>query len=368
MDAVGRAGGRLTGARGWGAPTRRQALCNLELLRRRVAAGMLDLHIDDCHRALRRFAAAAAADHDAPGCGAGAGDPEWRCRLETLSVRLQEMVDFLVADRALLFRMPALVAQQAANRPTGSAPGIAGLFALERGQPSIGQQSQRAREAEAENNAGRQALARYRPPTGPVQESVDSASLLLVVQHQEACNAPLSDVVEEAAIRVEAGVAEISGSTGSDGGGVSGKGGGLSPDAQPAAPSASAAALAGSSVEVGQGEMTKSFEKRLPAGEGNTLPQGDMAALPLDPAPPWIEHVNKEELAAAIRRRERAGGVASSGTVTGIPRASFGHVALSSDEVRLVTISHVAFARPCLVATMIMISCCMRSVSFMLQV
>ena len=130
--------------------------------------------------------------------------------------------------------------------------------------------------------------------------------------------------------------------------GVSGQGEDLKPDAQPAPPSAFVAALAGSSAEsdaaaaafesgtsgqliaaeVDQGEKSKSFEESLP-------PKGDMAAELQDPAPPWIEHVNKEELASAVRRRERAGGVASNGAISSIPRASFGHVALSSDEVRI---------------------------------
>jgi hypothetical protein len=325
---------------------------------------MLDLHIDDCHRALRRFAAAAAADHDTPGGpGGGGGDPEWRGRLEALGGRLQEMADYLVADRALLLRMPALVAQQAANRPAGSAPEIAGLFALERGQAGAGHQSQRAREAEAANSAGRQALARYRPPPAPARESADSARASLAQQQSEACDAPLGATVGAAAVCVENGAPVVAGAsvgTGSDSG-VIDKGGDSESTAE-ASPSESTAELVGPcaevitaaaiesgvqttdghliATEVGHGEM-------LPPAEGNTLSEGDRAAVPLDPAPPWIEHVNKEELAAAVRRRERAGGVASSGAVSCIPRASFGHVALSSDEVHCVPDSHVACAVPC---------------------
>lgn len=307
---------------------RSQILCDLSFLRRRVAAGMLDLHIDDCRRALQHFSNSVQRNDVKSTKQNGANghrDLERRGRLEVLQGRLQEMTDFLVADRELMVRMPALVAQQAANQPAGSAPEIAGLFALDRsvaGQEILGAQSQRAQEAEAANQDVRSALARYRP--------LSEVSLGRESNQDVASSAdPQHDPITIAEVRVA-----------------------RRDDTKSESPRLmNLLAMGDKAVSV---TSTEHYEldhlaetQNITSHEPKTSEHSESKSSKLapeatqtggveraDPRPQiWIEHLNKEAQAAAAVERQRISGVAWNGAVASKPRTSFVHVAISPDEV-----------------------------------
>lgn len=344
-----------------------QILCDLSFLRRRVAAGMLDIHIDDCYRALRHFASVAHRYEKEGGSleqneARGYQDPEWHSRLDKLRGRLQEMTDFLVADRALMLQMPALVAQQAANQPVGSAPEIAGLFALDRGvagQERSGAQSLRAHAAEEENREIRVALARYRPPSEsslglggksskitPVavepgnqtnleyaipdseqKEDSRKEDTLTDPSHKSTMIAADYSTKTSTALGLQIAASEVMEPSQS-----------IPPDHATGVVTGQSSSFTGISITNFKEESSNHSVSDLAHPETALKPQDDTRRNAEHSAPrpqAWIEHVNKEARAAAALKRQRISGVAWNGAVAGQLRTAFAHVALSPDEVLL---------------------------------
>ena len=336
-----------------------QVLCDLSFLKRRIAAGLLDLHIDDCQRALRCFTVIA--DHANLKGGKGDIDFEWKAKIQELSSRLQEMSDFLVSDRALLLSMPGLVAQQAANRPAGSAPEIAGLFALDRfaGQIRANVMSERAREAMVIDRDIRNALARYRPPSALTLSAIDTHTSVSILGEQVSdAFLPSLELNSEGSVDVLEPPSNPVGRNGMTEGGdsitfgnvesqrqVEDRKSGLSPplvirsfsaetsDRYLVKPLSEGLHFAGQDVLAG--DSMQKFDEAAKISSGIEIkPLFEDQKSHSDPPLPWIEHVNKEATTNASRRHAHVNDVAWNGSVASTPGTSFTHVALSPDEVQ----------------------------------